>query len=115
MLYNDTENYQQGNPSANVPYIVQPPVINMGNSNNPIFTTRNSNDGGGVNTIQRKIKFNCQSIVNKIEIVFDSTDVTTIPSPCGGCNCNLNYYNGTSSTITGFYSSIIEYQLFSFQ
>jgi len=115
VLYNDTENFQQGNPSVNVPYVVQPPSINMGNSNNPIFTTRNGDASGNINTIQRKIKFNCQSIVNKIEIVFDSTDVTTIPPPCGSCNCNLNYYNGTSSTITGFYSSNIEYKLFSFQ
>lgn len=115
VMYNDTDNYQQGSPSTNVPYVVQPPVIDIGNSNNPIFTTRNRDDDGSVNTIQRKIKFNCQSIVNKIEIVFDSTSVTTIPPPCGGCNCNLYYYNGISSTITGFYSSIVDYKLLSFQ
>jgi hypothetical protein len=112
VLYNDTENYQSG--SATFGWTGQPPINNIGNSNNPIFTTRN-NANGSVNTLQRTIKFNCQSIVNKIEIFFDTTDITTIPPPCGGCNCNLNYYNGVSTTITSNYQSIIEYKLFSFQ
>jgi hypothetical protein len=112
VLYNDTENYESGN--ATFGWTGQPPINNIGNSNNPIFTTRNSANGT-VNTLQRTIKFNCQSIVNKIEIFFDTTDVTTIPPPCGGCNCNLNYYNGISTTITSNYQSIIDYKLFSFQ
>jgi hypothetical protein len=112
VLYNDTENYESG--SATFGWTGQPPINNIGNSNNPIFTTRNGANGT-VNTLQRTIKFNCQSSVNKIEIFFDTTDVTTTPPPCGGCNCNLNYYNGISTTITGNYQSIIDYKLFSFQ
>ena len=113
-MYNDTEISQIGSPQTNNPFVVQPPIINIANSNNPIFLSRNSQDSGGVNILQRTIKFNCQSTINRIEIVFDTTDVQTIPPPCGGCSCNLNYYNGTSTTIMS-YTGTISYKLISFQ
>jgi hypothetical protein len=114
VLYNDTEISQIGSPQTNNPYVVQPPIINIANSNIPIFLSRNSQDSGGRIILQRTIEFNCQSTINKIEIVFDTTDVQTIPPPCGGCTCNLNYYNGTSTTIMG-YTGSINYILLSFQ
>jgi hypothetical protein len=111
VLYYDKEIFQLGNPSSNVPYIVQPPVINVANSNNPLILSRNNDacsGSGGINVVERNIKFKCQNQVKKLEIIFDTTNITQ--GAGGGCACN-----SLSNTSYGSYFGIVEYQLLSFQ
>jgi hypothetical protein len=115
VLFNDKELYQSY--STTFGWTNESPINNIGNNNNPIFLSRNnSNSGSGSDylVLERTIRFKCQSTVNKIEILFGTSNVITQPASCPGCTCNVTNLNGPTNFYNGF-SGRIGYQLLSFQ
>lgn len=113
VLYSDKEVYQTG--GSSVPYTVQPPIINIQNSSNPIILSRNDSNNAAATpfiVLERSIKFKSQSVVKKIEIIFGTTDIIN-NYPCPGCTCSFN--PATGATGYGGYRGEIGYQLFSYQ